>query len=183
MGNGAWIAEYRQREGLALDEFMLRVNMHRRNVEPVLEAVISDSLIHYLERGKNAITHPRIANLIAEVCGATAEQRDMIVDEKHRGTWSPEETITVIRREQSEASKHNGSKAVVKVDRHGNTLDWYESVAEAVRKQTMNDSAIRARCKRKVQSEFVDAPYTFRYASEWDAMTAAEKRQDVGGKK
>lgn len=47
----------------------------------------SPLLIAYLEDGE--ITHPGIADIIAEVTGATIEQRDSLVHKKHHGTWEP----------------------------------------------------------------------------------------------
>lgn len=175
-----WIEDYREREGLALDEFTKLVNMHGRKVDPPLEAPVSDTLIHILERSKHGVTHPRIANVIAEVCGATAEQRDMIVADIHRGQWKPKEPQPVVVK--ATIKKQNGGKAVVKIDKHGNTVGWFESIADAARREPHDEGVIRSRCKRRVTCEFTNiVPFTYRYADEWDALSGAQKIQDIGG--
>lgn len=70
-----WITAYREK--MQID----RLRFARR-------ARCSERLIFMLEEGQE-ITHPIIANRIAETCGATAAQRDSIVHEKHRGEWQP----------------------------------------------------------------------------------------------
>lgn len=176
-----WIEDFRIKNGLELDEFTRRVNMHARKVNPPLESGVSDTLIHMLERQKNAVTHPRIANIIADVCGATAEQRDMIVAEIHRGQWNP--VVTKPNFNDLKLHGQNGSKAVVKIDRRGNAVDYYESVVDAARRTPQTEKMIRDRCKRRVPNEFTYmVPYTFRYAAEWDIMTAAQRQEDISQK-
>ena len=86
-----WIEAYREREGLERDELARRANKYRyEKGEDPLCGYISDTLIWILETRRNAITHPVLADAIAAVCGATAEQRDMIVAKHNRGTWEPD---------------------------------------------------------------------------------------------
>ena len=175
-----WIEEYRNREGLELYELAEKVNKYRREYDPFSCGIVSDQLLHILERSRNAVTHPRIANAIAEVCGATPEQRDMIVHKIHRGTWEPTRPG---EREKVDVSKPKiGYKPVVKVDRYGNIIDRYESLTDAVRYEAHRENSIRDRCKRRIDQEFTpQTPYTYRYADEWDNMTDEERLRDVGG--
>ena len=83
-----WIKEYRDREGLELWQLQQRVNDFARNMFNPIKACISGELIHMLEVDENAVTHPRIANVIATICNASTYQRDMIVHKKHRGLWN-----------------------------------------------------------------------------------------------
>lgn len=70
-----WITEYRKKMQIG------RLRFARA-------ARCSERLIFMLEEGQG-ITHPIIANRIAEMCGATAEQRDSIAHGKHSGEWAP----------------------------------------------------------------------------------------------
>lgn len=84
-----WITDYRENAGLELWQFQQRVNMYGKKLENPFQGVISERLIHMLEVDENAVTHPRIADAIAVLCGATSEQRDMIVADIHKGQYSP----------------------------------------------------------------------------------------------
>lgn len=82
-----WIQEFREKNELSVHQFG---NLVRRRCERAkLAGRISDGLIENLEGIRGYVTHPRFANVIAEVCGATAEQRDSIVAEPRRGKWKP----------------------------------------------------------------------------------------------
>ena len=130
-----WIEDYRKEHGLELDDFARRVNLAGCKLEPPLEGVVTDMLIHILEISKTPRTHPRIANAIAMACGATPEQRDSIVDERHRGKWHPKpddynlDNVRV-RRVQSEY-KFGLPRAVVEIDRRGMIIARYESIKTA----------------------------------------------------
>ena len=174
-----WIEDYRRKEGLELDEFARRVNRHSRKMNPPLLCTVTDELIYILERDKKSKTHPLIANSIAEVCGATVEQRDSIVAEIHRGTWSPDTQKQVVI---PEPKKHvNGAMPVVKVDLHGNIIAYFESVMDAGVQEPHSTDYVRKRCKRRVEYEFTpERPYTYRYESEWREMTPEQRIKDLG---
>lgn len=75
----------------------------------------------------------------------------------------------------------NIARAVVAVDRTGRELARYASIGEAERGEAFNENCIRNRCKREVKREFTGTNgSTYRFASEWDAMTPEERRRDVG---
>lgn len=80
-----WITEYRKKLGMNTLEFAHAVSMLGAREHPSVRC--SEPLLILLENRKGAVTHPRIANLLARACGATPKQRDMIVNAKHRGTW------------------------------------------------------------------------------------------------
>lgn len=174
-----WIREYRTKQGLELDDFARAVNRYGRKMNPPLTCTITDTLMHMLEIG--AVTHPMIANAIAEYCEATPEQRDMIVAEIHRGKWEPHQKVEYAK---STVSWFNnspcGAKPVVKVDLHGNVIAAYESVVDAARHEDMNADNIRRRCKRRRKQEItLSEPYTFRYQSEWVQMSKKEQLRDI----
>ena len=179
---GVWIQEYRTAIGMELDEFARAVNAYGRRMNPPLVCTISDTLIHMLERVKNCVTHPNIANAIAGYCGATQEQRDMIVAPIHKGTWSLNRFIRNADNDDGETSKliPNGSRAVYKISMSGEVLAEYYSIAEAARNEKPNEDNIRNRCKRRSQVDFTpDTPYTYRYKDEWQSMSREEQLRDI----
>ena len=185
-----WIDEYREKYGLELDDMARRVNVAGRKMRPRLTCTVTDTLIHILERSKTPRTHPRIADAIAIACGATAEQRDSIVDEKHRGTFDPskyshitKQTVNQPVKPEIHEYKPGGEHAVVKVDHDGNIIRRYKSLTMAAYyEDNMTREAIRARCRRRVRGEFGKWIYTYRFAEEWDKMTRIEKLRDLGVK-
>ena len=175
-----WIEDYRTANGMELDEFARAVNKYgHTEATPTLICTITDTLVHLLEIG--SITHPRIANVIAEFCGASAEQRDMIVHKDHHGEWQPNQPVALanpcaVRFNNSQS----GAKPVVKINISGNVVAAYESVVEAARHEDVNEHNIRSRCKRRAKHELtVDHPYTFRYQAEWIAMSREEQLKDI----
>ena len=174
-----WIQEYREAHGMELDDFARAVNRHGRGMTPRLICTVTDELIHLLEIG--GVTHPKIANAIAECCGATVEQRDMIVSQSHKGEWEPRQKAQYARRGGFNYNNcASGAKPVVKVDRHGNVVAAYESLVEASRHEQMNEDNIRKRCKRRLKQEItLDMPFTFRYQDEWLSMSMEEQLRDI----
>ena len=167
-------------------------------------AGVSPALIGILEDQNRAITHPQLANQIAEICGATAEQRDSIVHKKHAGTWVPSGKkadfgkLLRIRQLQPRDEKPKGEvldlprrpavqfgsnrRAVVVLNRDGKVLARYASIAAAGMKEDKNISCVAMRCARKVGQEWKHNDKTFRYADEWDAMNEAQRRADMAGR-
>ena len=178
-----WIQEYREREKLELWQFQQRVNEFSKESSVPLQGIVSERLIHTLET-INTVTNPHIANIIAVLCGATPEQRDMIVSEPHKGKWKP------TNKDKMLASKINSKpfikgvdyhrynkrimyssntpwlesyaieqpisskKAVVKIDMNGNTLDRYETMSETADANNTTRDVIRTRCNRSIKREF-----------------------------
>ena len=139
---------------------------------------MTDNLIHIIEISKKPRTQPLIADAIAVACGATREQRDSIVDERHRGTFEPERVKYSWR--DKPAIPHN-EFAVVMVDKAGRILGRYKNAKTAAMYGEISDDSIKRRCNRKIPNEFSDAkPYTYRYAREWDKLTTTEKLKDLG---
>ena len=173
-----WIEDYRRSHNMELDEFARYVNHVGRRMRPALHCHVSDTLIHMLECDASCVTHPRIANAIAIACEATAKQRDMLVNECHYGEWTPEMSSTIIR--TGKKSREDNSRAVVKIDRYGNTLEWFRSVADAARSCGHSEDTVRRRCGRRVPYDITTPmPYTFRFDAEWSRMTSAEKIADI----
>ncbi|MBO7670941.1 MAG: hypothetical protein J6S60_10170 [Oscillospiraceae bacterium] len=90
-----WLSEFLRREGLELDELGAAIRRVGYALQPPIGC--SDGLLYRLQIDKNFRTHPKIANLIASVCGITAEERDQMVPDKYRGQWAPGPTDGVFR--------------------------------------------------------------------------------------
>ena len=135
------------------------------------------------------VTHPLIANDIADYTGATIAQRDSIVHKKHWGTWKPDPHRKIRRKkvmvkpvpppatwkdeilgmtEKTDQRKEKG-RAVYAVDKDGKIVRVYHSLATASLQTGVDKSAIYARCnKRLAENEFLVNEITFRYADEYD---------------
>lgn len=152
--------------------------------EKIAEAChISADLVGIVRAG--GITHPRIADSIAYFTGASAAQRDSIVDLQHRGTWKPgqrpKRRVKIIdANEKKPQIRH--VVAVVAVDALGNEAGRFDSVSEAAERLSTSTSLISARCMRVSKAkhnEFNKFSLTFRYAQEWDMMTPEQRAEDM----
>ena len=202
-----FIAEYREAHGLDLDVFARAVRRMGARKRPARPINVSDRLVFMLEIMPGAVTHPNIADLLAEACGATAAERDSIVDERYRGDWTPPrkplrledfmwewpfmpprpepepepepELMLDLRRREKKHQAHN-ARAVVAVNRMGEAIARFESVKDAADAANGSEDCVHERCKRHVRMEFKYRGYTWRYLKEWEAMTEEERRRDVG---
>jgi len=175
-----WIREYREANGMELDDFARAVNAYGRRMVPPLVCTVTDQLIHMLECVSKCVTHPNIADAIAGYCGATPEQRDSIVAPIHRGTWS---LSRVVLCESDAQYVQKNFRPVFKISMSGEILAAYDSIAEAARKEKPNEDVIRKRCKRASTADFTrEMPYTWRYKSEWLAMSRADQLKDIMAK-
>lgn len=194
-----WIEEFREKHGIDRHEFARRVRVlgaRKRRSRPIS---CSENLVYLLERMSKPRTHPEIANLIAEACGATAEERDSIVAEKHRGTWTGDgvpkalegwrfQKINVIRaapahpvgalREVDNRRVYNG-KPVVRIDRQGRITARYPSMSVAAVQNLQSLDVVERRAKKRIRDEFTKTGYSFRYAAEWDAMNDEARLADL----
>jgi len=149
-------------------------------------------LLDMIEHG--AITHPNFANRIADLCGATAEQRDGLVHEKHRGKWKPNEGRTEKLQAYAKAMAGGrkpqrtarAGRAVVKIDREGNVLERYPSIADATAANGNKEGFAQLRCSRKTGptvDEFFPYGYSYRYAADWDMMGREQRLADIAGQR
>lgn len=162
-----WIEKYRQFLGMDREQFSRCVPC-------------SELLIFMLENGNKEITHPKLANRIAAICGATAEQRDSIVHKKHRGTWTPEKQPVNLGKKRANVPS---AIPVVKIDVNGNELARYSDMSFAARCNNTNPNKIMRYCRRqqpKQKNEFeVFGGFTVRFVHEWDTMTREEQLADI----
>ena len=82
-----WLTEFRAAHGLSIEQLGRAVRMRGKTLDPPI--YIRDTTLLNLERKPGYLVIPAFANLIAEVCGATAQQRDALTLPKHAGTWTP----------------------------------------------------------------------------------------------
>ena len=203
-----WLTEFREANGLSLEALGKAVRRAGAKLDPPVK--VSDTLLERLEIEPKFRTVPKIADLIAEVCGATAEQRDALVLEHYKGTWKPKRKGTGTAGKKTGTSSvtasgcatfprgeglgtaeeatdrhtraENSCRPVVAVDRAGFALFRFASVHNAAARCGVTHKAVYPRCMRRLgRDEFALLGFTFRYADEWDAMTDAQRRADVQG--
>ncbi len=190
-----WITEYREKYGLTVAQLGAMIRRAGRRKDP--ELWVSDILLERLEREPNFRTVPKLADLIAEACGATARQRDALVLEKHRGTWKRSRAKPEIERRRNQPPEPKptraqgpeaavarippaGSRAVVKIDRNGEELGRFRSCGVAGATLGISDRLVAERCNRRYRfDEFTSFGYTFRFAEDWDRMTEAQRQADI----
>lgn len=182
-----------------IEAFRRRMCLEARELAAI--AGVMETLIVLLENRKGAITHPLIANRLAELCGASAEQRDAIVAEQHRGTRKPDPDKAWKRptppapapklpeTERPQIPKGTGQRgglnkrAVVKLDSFGREIGRYEGVLNAARLEGITPAVICRRCNRSVTGrEMTVQGVTWRYADEWDLMTESQRIADMEGR-
>lgn len=174
-----WLREYRESAKLELDEFARVVNTYRRLAKMPVNGIVSNTLVHILEVDDRTVTHPNLANAIAAVCGATPEQRDSIVAEEYRGTWTPgandkqlvnkaiwkvtgkiPSDMDVSMMVKQTANKQTNYMAnhsciqfrtIAKVDMYGHIIETYDTVKKASIANNIGEKFIRNRCKRNVK--------------------------------
>ena len=184
-----WLTEFRERFGIGLEQLGMQIRRLGAKKSPPLR--VSDTLLEQLERDPKFKTVPALADLIAEACAATAAQRDELVLKRYRGTWKPPKRrkppVVVARpikvAKPSEAGRppaNGAARGVVKVDRYGVEVGRYRGCGAAARENLIEPRQVTARCHREYRTdEFKAHGYTFRFADEWDAMTEAQRREDV----
>lgn len=195
-----WLTDYRAQYGLTLEQLGSMIRRTGRRKDP--ELWVSDLLIYRLESDPKFRTVPKLADLIAEVCGANVQQRDAMVLERYRGTWKPprrrkavkpvpyDKPATIDPPEKTRCSAKGlihgpnnpfpGARAVVKIDRKGDVVARYASCNRAALQNSLREDQISSRCHRKGKTdEFRLTGFTFRFAEEWDNMTAEEQRADI----
>lgn len=142
----------------------------------------SERLIDLLQSERGAVTHPKIADRIADYLGATPEERDKIVARKHRGTYTPGCSTP---KPISDSSPAWNAKEVVVIGKNGEELDRFKSATCAAQSINSYKDNVIIRCRRSLTAfdEFAAFGVTFRYADEWDRMTQAEKEIDIAHRK
>lgn len=146
------------------------------------KAKCSEHLLWMLANGHNVVTHPNIADRIADECRATSEQRDTLVAAKHHGTYKPSPPSPTKAEEIREeiSIQKNNCRPVVAVDVLGREVSRYISAEGAAHYLYCSSRSVWRRCQRRcIKDEFEPFGITFRYADEYDAMTPEQRRADV----
>lgn len=191
-----WLTDYRAQYGLTLEQLGGMIRQAGRRQDPELR--VSDILLYRMETDPKFRTVPKLADLIAEACGATARQRDEMVLRKYRGTWKPPRRRKAADRipyakPEAEAAQpkpacpvesakqaFRGARGVVRLSRDGEEQGRYISVSRAALDSRATSDQIIARCYRRyTKDEFKSFGHTFRFAEEWDKMTEAEREADL----
>ena len=183
-----WIEDFRRAHGLTLEDLGAYIRRLGGKRHPPIK--VSDTLLERLEGEPKFRTVPAIADLIAEACGATAQQRDRLVLEKDLGTWKPRPGRKPTPKpkapveEEPEPKNDGHHHPVVAVDRAGFAVMRFAGVKNAAARCGVSHKMVYSRCLRQLgRDEFRALGFTFRYAEEWDRMTDAERRADMAGRR
>ena len=173
-----WLEKWRKDHQMCRETFARQVN-------------VSEELIWILENMEKGVTHPRIADAIADYTGATPQQRDSIVHKKHHGTykpnpraksWEKQQKKTAVRKKTQE-SENKQKRPVVALNEAGVIVEEYPSVNAAVEANfPCTQESVRNRCARRLKpstNEFMPYGVTFRYADEWFMMPEWLKKDDM----
>lgn len=85
----------------------------------------------------------------------------------------------------SQTAKRIGGVRVVKLRPDGSEVRRYESLQEASMVDGASEKTVRNRCRGQIHgsngkiNEFRRTGTTFRYAEEWDALSAAQRRTEL----
>lgn len=179
-----WITDFRESYGLSIEQLGRLIRRLGAKKDPEIRC--SDLLLYYLEDVKGFCTVPAIANLIAEACGATAAQRDELVLKQYRGTWKGDGKPAIQPQTQPPPPlpvrrvRPVQGRPVVALDVSGNVVGRYDNTVSAAACCGVIKSCVWRRCVRQMlRDEFELIGFTFRYADEWDRMTAEERRADM----
>lgn len=188
-----WLTEFREQWGLSIEGLGTLIRRYAARQAPNLR--VSDILLERLESEKNFRTVPKLADLIAQACGATQAQRDEMVLERFRGrpyqtkAKAGEPPVIALRNQARGGGARIGPpspkpeprmRPVVMIDRDGKELLRYRSIVNAIEDTGVNKDAIICRIKRtKQMDEFETYGVSFRLAEEWDRMTEAQRKADA----
>lgn len=163
--------------GISREEFAGMVKLKYGNCSAQLIAIIEGG----------GITHPRIANQIAVVTGASAARRDKMVHKNYRGGWEPPRP-----KRRSEHRKPtpplaidvipDNARRVVAIDISGKEIGRFESEREAADAAGCTQTTVSNRCRRSIAArtgEFGVYSCTWRFAEEWDAMSEFARAADI----
>lgn len=173
-----WLEKWRKDHQMSREIFAQQVN-------------VSEELIWILENMEKGVTHPKIADAIADYTGATPQQRDSIVHKKHHGTykpnpraksWEKQQKKIAVRKKPPE-SENKQKRPVVALNEAGVIVGKYPSVNAAVEANfPCSQESVRNRCTRRLKpstNEFMPYGVTFRYADEWDMMPELLREDDM----
>ena len=149
------------------------------------QTCVSEHLLWILQNQHGGVTHPKIADRIADFIGSTPEERDSIVHKRHRGTYVPNPKNPGLKRNKPRPTEvwRPGTErsVVVAIDENGKELARYHSLNNAAMTFGCDYSAVRNRCDKTVThaDEFSAFGISFRYYDEWKELSAAKRKQDI----
>lgn len=188
-----WLTEFRKQWGLSIELLGTLIRRYAARRDPKLR--VSDTLLERFETEANFRTVPKLADVIALACGATAAQRDEMVLERFRGRpyqskAKAGEPPVIALLEQARGGARQirlpkpapepHTRPVVMIDKDGNELLRYRSIVSTVEDTGICKEAILSRINRTKQlDEFEGYGVSFRLAEEWDRMTEAQRKADA----
>lgn len=166
-----WLKAWREAHGIEREDFA-------RLVE------VSEPLIAILEN-QNGITHPLIADTIADCTGATSAQRDSLVHKKHHGTYkpNPRHSAEKLQKRRLKKTTPANTRAIVALNIAGDIDGIYDSADDAAAAHApCSVRSVLNRCERKMgekTDEFYPYFVTFRFLDEWSCMTQDQRDVDM----
>lgn len=138
------------------------------------ETEISEHLMWILQNQRGGVTHPKLADRIADYVGATPEERDSIVHKRHRGTYVPGSAGAALQDVRN--------RRVVAIDKRGRIIKKFTSTEDAAQHYGCSRNSVWERCTRFTRdiSEFslLDG-ISFRYAAKWSKLSDTERLRDI----
>lgn len=177
-----WLKQWRSEHQLSRKQLAEKIKKPGTISNPGSEIGCSELLIGILEGG--GITHPLIADRIADVTGATSAQRDMLVHKIHYGTYRPQKIQKkgkINPRSTNADCGTEDSRPVVRIDAMLQTKH-YAGIKEAATDEGCKTEVIRMRCDRALvekRKDMMMRDHTWRYADEWDNMNRIEQMRDM----
>lgn len=152
------------------------------------QTCVSEHLLRILQNQHGGVTHPKIADRIADFIGATPEERDSIVHKKHRGTYTPNPKNPALKRnkvrriETPEVYRPNTPTSVIAViNSNGRILATHNSLNDVAIQYGCNVSLVRNRCEKSIvyYDEFSELGVSFRYYEQWKDLSDTDRKKDV----
>lgn len=172
------------KQGLSRKELAQMVRQRRTARHPEQEIGCSERLIEILEGG--GITHPEIADRIAQLTGASIEQRNGLTHKKHWLNELPEPPRRAAERKRKPGAERSlppaNRREIVKINMLGEELARFRSIKDAAKADGCASTTVFRRCRRKLEkgeNEFLNYGCSWRYAKIWDAMQLEERKADL----
>ena len=155
-------------------------NICRPRFDLAEKAGCGEHIIWMLMFMNGCVIHHKIADRLANVCGATLEERDSIVSERRMGKWFNE-----IAQEKRKRPSPVNAKSVLAVDRLGNVIQRFNCMDDAMKLVKCSYGTLAGYCNGQAATddEFKRWGFTFRYAADWDDMTPEERLRNIQDRK
>ena len=157
-----WLTEHRRARQMSIAQLAHKVDRiswanRRRHVDV-------RRVIYMLETVDGFLTIPTFADLIAEACGATPQQRDSLTLPKYRTTAEPPPEAAPPAK-PAPLNPSQRRHACVAIDREGRVVRMFDSVAAAAEYYGVTRDVVYRRCMQRTgYNDYAYGDITWRYA-------------------